>query len=275
MKFVKIRLKNVPGTLANTNKTVEEWRCVISNLSDLHAYANFEGHLISRAFLQLERTFDGSRFDGAHAGDKRTGALATLLNIRAERLEVGETFNPLIETANIHAAKVASMSRMLGRGEAICINTAGGFCGLESFLEQWKAEIIETVEKDDQGFPIDAEAMNAATLILENQDHVNTKLRDIVSKRTESKPAVILQLKEKDQRWIYKSMLNAKTLAFVSTFSDQEQVEEFLDIFDKMPRKEIIIGYYGDEIEKLTLNPRYEKVGQKHSIELINLYNIK
>jgi hypothetical protein len=268
MKFVKILYPKVP----NKKGPATEWRCIISNYSDLHAYANFEGHLISRAFLQLERTSEG-RFDAAHARDKKTGALATLLNLRAERLKEGETFRPIIEMSKIHSSKMESMSRILSTGEAICINAAGGFCGLDGFLEQWNASIIETVEKDDQGFPVDNEAMNAVTLILENQDNPNRRFVRIVEERTGTKTEVLANMKEKDNKWVFQSIRNAKTIAFSSTFDDRLQIADFLEAFLHIPRKQVIIGYWND-LDDLTKHPLYEKAAALHNVELVDMSQV-
>lgn len=271
MKFVKLRLTVPDGH--GGRKDVEEWRCVISQVHDLLLFANFEAELFARAFLQLERMKNGS-FEAAHAQDKKVGALATMLNLRRNRLKEGETFDPLIETVNIHDRKIKGMMKVLELGQTLCVHQNGSFCDLESFLSIWNGEIIATIEKDEQGFPVEIDVLKSVTLILENQDRPHSKLVDIVSKRTESKPGIITNLKEKDSGWVIKSMMNANTLAFSSTFRDQKQVIDFLNVFGKMPRKHIIIGYFGEDVKKLTDHPSYNEVASKHSVELIDLTKI-
>lgn len=269
MKFVKLRLHNVPDVVGR--KTVEEWRCVISNLQDLYQYSHFEGEMMSKAFLQLERTPEGDRFEAVHILDKKVSALAVLLNIRAERLKEGESFSPIEEVGHIFNRKIQSMEKLLLSGYQVCINSVGGFCTLDGFIEAWNAEVVETVEKEDNGFPIDNEALTASTLILENQEKVNSTFLAFVEHQTKTEPVVITHLKEKDQRWVYKSLVNASTLAFCSTFRDREQIDKFLTIFAGMSRKRIIIGHFGDEIKQLTSHSSYQEVAAKHDVEFVDL----
>lgn len=149
MKFVKLHMPGIQGT---SHKEHNEWRLVLSTYEDVLYFAQHENDLVSRAFMQLERTSDGL-FDAAHARDKRVGALGAMLNVAYHRLEEGQTFYPVLEASKLVQRKLKAFVVMIERGSEVSINYAGGYCDHDGYMTIWNATEVESIETQNVNFP--------------------------------------------------------------------------------------------------------------------------
>lgn len=261
MKYVKLYLPPCP----NHPEGIKSWHLVIDNVEDLLKYAKLDSQLYTQALLNTTKIKDGL-FEVAHEKDTRTQVVATLLNLKVTSSPEGTKIYPLIELAKICDLKTQGMLKYLTTIGPIRINEVGGYCGYENFVETWSAEVLQVVEKDTIGFPIETEALNASTLILENQHRVAKDFTAQVEAITNDTAASITMLKEKDLSWVIKSITNATTIAFESQFQDAEQLDRFMELFAKLPRKRIIIGVYEYAKSKLLNHKLWESSSNRHEI---------
>lgn len=269
MKYVKLRLANVPGC---KDGVMESWHLVIDNADDLFKYCKLDTDLYAQAYLQVERTSNPNwPFDSAHNGDARGANVATMLSCKALSTKEGDQFYPIVEVAVFCDKKAQAMLKYLLQYGSIQINESGGYCGYDSFVNIWKAEVIQTIEKDDVGFPIEQKALTASTIILENQSEVYTKFSEKVAAITSTIPAIINNLKEKDLNWIIKSIRASKTIAFESQFRDAEQLDKFMQLFSTLPEKHLIIGCSDYNKSIVTDHPLFNKNKAIHNIEFIDI----
>jgi hypothetical protein len=176
--------------------------------------------------------------------------------------------HPLVEVANMLDLKTRGMLNYINTIGAIRINEVGGYCGLDTYIETWNAEVLDTIEKDDVGFPIEKEALTAEVLILENQDYISKSFKETIKKLTNCEPAFITFLKEKDQQWVIKSIMNANTIAFTSTFTDIDQLDKFMKLFASLTKKKILIKTY--DKDKLTSHALWNDNNSKHEIIFVD-----
>jgi len=265
MKYVKLLL-NIPDGKGNINQKTE-WSLVIDNLGDLLKYARLDTKLTMSAYMRITLKSDKSGFEVAHENDKRVATIATLLNIKLASLSDNEKMYPLLEVACMLDLKTKGMFDYITNYGAIRINEVGGYCGLDQYIKIWNCKILETIDKEDVGFPIEKEALNAEVLILENQDKVSKSFKDKIKEITKCEPQLITFLKEKDQSWIIKSIMNANTIAFTSTLTDKEQIDKFMKLFLNLPKKKIIIKTY--QMDDLLNHPSWNEIKSKHEINFL------
>lgn len=263
MKYVKLYLPPCP----NHPKGIKSWHLVIDNMADLFKYAKLDAELYTQAFLNTTKTSEG-KFEVAHENDTRTQVVATMLNIRIMGTPEGEKIYPLVELASIMDKKTLAMAKLIERDGAIRINEVGGYCGYDSFVETWNAEVIQEIVKDTVGFPIESDALTAKTLILENQ-RVSSTFKKEVEEITGDTAACIDSLKEKDITWVMKSIHNAHTIAFETQLQDMQQLDSFMELFTKLPRKRIIISLSEWRRPRLLGHSLWETNTARHEIILI------
>ncbi len=267
MKYVKLRLPSVPGNLPGKTQVIESWHVVIDNLEDLFKYAKLDVELYTQAYLNTHKTSEG-KFEVSHENDTRVQVVATMMNIRIAGTPEGQKIYPLVELADIMDKKTLAMAKLIDRVGAIRINEVGGYCGYDSFVETWNAEVLQTIVKDTVGFPIESDALNAKTLILENQ-RVSSTFKKEVEAITGDTAACIDALKEKDLTWVMKSIHNAHTIAFETQLQDMQQLDNFMELFTKLPRKRIIISLSEWRRPKLLGHHLWETNEARHEIILI------
>lgn len=264
MKYVKLKI-------SHQGKITEDWHLIIDNAEDLFKYCRIDSELYAQAFVALDRNDNEEYpYDAAHQGDIRKGVMATMLNLKTKCLKEGDKMYPIIEVAQFCDKKGQDMLDYIQRMGAIQVNQSGGYCGYDSYVNTWKAEVLQTIEKDDVGFPIDEDILKCDTLILENQDKVYSKFRDIVKEMTNTVPAVITMLKERDLSWVVRSIKSATTIAFNSQLQDTEQIDKFMALFASLPKKNLIISCYEHDKSKLTKHPLFEKNKNLHNIQFIH-----
>jgi hypothetical protein len=266
MKYCKLLL-NIPDGKGNVNQKIE-WSLVIDNLADLLKYAKLDTELTMSAFMRITPKPDKSGFEVAHVNDVRVATVATLLNIKLNATNEGEKMYPIVEIAGMLDRKTRGMIKYIENYGAIRINEVGGYCGLDNYLDTWNGKILETIEKEDVGFPIEKDALNAEVLIIENQDRVNKSFTDKVKELTQCEPQFITFLKEKDQTWVVKSIMNANTIAFTSSLIDVEQINKFMTLFITLPKKKIIIKTYEKSV--LMNHSLWSENNSKHEIIFVD-----
>ncbi len=266
MKFVKLNLKT-----SRDPKHAIQWNMIIDNIEDLKAYHNLEATLNAEAFLDLGKTKRAG-----HLGDDNPRMLVidSLLKIKAHRQD-GEKTYPIIEVAKLTDQKYLSMLRLLSNGETIRVNKAGGYCTLDGFLETWGGEIIETIEKDDIGFPIDEEVIKCDTLILENSfnfyagNDFKKELKILLGEKVGT-IGVINSLRTIDKAYIIKALLNAKNVYISTQLLDDKQLDDFMTLFSNLPSKTVFLRMFGDKIEQLKAHPLFEVNNNIHKIVFFN-----
>lgn len=264
MKYVKI-LCTVPDGRGGKRQSTE-WNLVIETIADLLKYAEVNTELAVKALFRAERKPDNSGYEVSHVDDHRQQQVATFMNIKIAALRDGEYLHPFNELTRVLDLKTRRMLKTMQICGAVRVNEVGGYCGLQNYLMTWNGQILETIEKDDVGFPIEKDVLDAEVLVIENQHHVGSSLIEGVQKITDCKPRFITLMKEKDQEWVLKCIKKAKTIAFESMFQDTEQLDEFMYLFTKLPRKRIIIKVPDCRKHKLTDHPLYVDNSAYHEI---------
>jgi hypothetical protein len=264
MKYVKILL-NIPDGRGGIKQT-REWNLVIETIGDLLKYAEVNAEIAYNALFRTTLKPDNSGFEVSHIDDHRQQQVATFLNIKIASLKEGDKMHPIVELAKVLDLKTKGMLNLIQNYGPVRVNEVGGYCGLQDYIMTWNGEILETIEKEDVGFPIEKEALNADSLILENQGNINQSLYISVESITGHKPKAITLMKEKDQNWVIESITNANTIAFESTFTDTEQIDNFMKLFLSMPKKRIIIKTYNSYKPVLTSHKLWEANNAKHEI---------
>lgn len=270
MRYEKLRL-NIPGAI----ESVENWYLILSNWPDLLKYAEIDAELDMQAMLHLEKSGNEDWvFDTGHAGDNRQKKVGTMLNLRALSAKEGEKLYPIIELGKQLDAKTQGMFKTIQRYGAICVNVSGGYCPYNHFKQIWKAEIVDVVEKEDVGFPIEKAALSCETIIIENQDDVYSGMVRAVEKETRTKAVVISNLKEKDRTWVGKSLANAKNIALMSHFQDHHQVDAFMSMFTKLPKKNVLIFCSARRRSRLTNHRLWDDNNSRHNIKFFDTNNL-
>jgi hypothetical protein len=264
MKYVKLLCTFPDGRGGKRQST--EWNLVIETIGDLMKYAEVNTELAVKALFRAERKPDNSGYEVVHIDDHRQQQVATFMNIKIAALHEGEYLHPFNELTRVLDLKTRGMLKTLQTCGAVRVNELGGYCGLQDYLMTWNGQILETIEKDDVGFPIEADVLAAEVLVLENQHNVGSNLIEAVQKITGCKPQFITLMKEKDQEWVLKCIKKAKTIAFESIFQDTDQLDGFMYFFSKLPRKRIIIKVADYHKHKLTDHPLYADNSKFHEI---------
>lgn len=265
-KFIKLLLKDVPG-----KGDTQQWRMVIDNEADLTTYHHIDTQCNGEAFLGLERSKDGD-IVLSHTGPASTRqiVLQRLLHAKLQCLPQGEKMHPLFEVAAITDRKYLGMLKYITQFGAIQINEAGGYCGLESFIKTWNADILETIEKPDFGFPLEDAILTADTIILENShpewsgNYMEKRIREIIT--APGKIQTIYNLREVDHSYIFKSLSTCKNIVIESQIQDDAQVTDFMRLFSNLPTKNIYLFFSTENVAKIKAHPLYLDNSQLHNI---------
>lgn len=265
-KFIKFLLKNVPD-----KGNIQQWRLVIDNEADLKSYHNFDIKCNGEAFLGLERGKDGG-IVLSHYGmaSTRHTVLHQLLQLKLNTLKEGEKMYPIGEVANITNKKYLGMLKCISLFGAIQINEAGGYCDLKSFIKTWDADVLETIEKADFGFPLEDQIMAADTIILENShpswngNYMEGKINNVI--KSPGKVQTIYNLREIDHRYIFKSLSTCKNIVIESQIQDDAQVTDFMRLFSKLQPKNIYLFFSNDNIIKIKQHPLFYENEKLHNL---------
>lgn len=246
MKFIKLRLHNVPQ-----KGTVEEWRMVIDNLPDLEKYHDLDAYLHATALVDVE----GSKH---HAISHRGIAIAQMI-------ESKHAGSPISIVANLTDGKYLGMERQILKGNTLTISNGGSWCLLDGYISTWNAEVLATIEKDDIGFPVDEDVINADTIILENSDR-SIPFKNLYNIVGEGTVAAICNLKQIDLSYVIKAINNCKNVFIESQLIDDNQIDDFMKLFSTVKRKKIYLSLTEGGKEKIKSHPLFEKNSEIHNI---------
>ncbi len=201
----------------------------------------------------------------------REQGIARMLAAKMASTPEGEKVYPMFEIANSLDKKFDVMANYIQKyGQTIMINSAGGWCDLEGYIDMHKVTILETVEKERGGFPVDDEALNVETLILENASRPDNLFVNETVKQQFPNTSIgtITNLKEIDERYVYKCICNAKNIAVTTQAQDEDQINAFVQMFLAIKeRKNIFIATTEEGKERITSNPNYKNVTDNHTIQ--------
>ncbi len=252
MKFIKIKIKD----------TVQ-WRLVIDNQEDVFAYNKVETEENFRAYLNYNNheIKEGTR----------EHTIKKLIDINIEALKYGEEKSPILILSEIQNKKIEGMLKCI-KLDDICVNKAGGYCLLNSFLETHNAEIIETIVKKDIGFPNDDYPISSDLIILENDKVVDNlflselKTNNILTDST--KYISFTNLKLQDRTYVFKCIEKTKSIATQTQLMDIEQVDAFINQFVFLKDKKNI--YIKTEDNMYLINhPAYNVLLNQHTITFL------
>lgn len=269
-KFVKLNLHNIPGKGDDI-----QWRLVIDNLEDLNRYHSLDATLNMEAFMAMEREPNGGPIKLSHTGAQPTRqiALQTYIHSKVMTTPVGQKVYPIIEVAQLTDKKYLGMFKYVSQYGAIAINPAGGYCDLSSFIKTWNADILEWVEKDDFGFPVDDAILEADTIILENS-HPDYKTYGEwqAAKKVPNAGVIktIYHLREVDRTYVFQSLKGCKNVVIESEIMDAEQLNGFFKMFLNLPRKNVYLFVREENRAKITDHPDYTQATTLHNIQFMD-----
>lgn len=258
MKFVKIRIKDIK------KEVTIQWQMVIDNMEDLNKYHHLDATLNAQALIALPKTKAMQHID-----NPRMAAIDTMLEIASYS---EEKKYPIIEVARLTDMKYAAMVSFMRTRGALRVAMGGGFCGLQDYLKTWNGEILETIEKDDLGFPVDDKVVKCDTLVLENsfyRDELGEYTRKEIQKAVGDNVGVIgfiHGLTAVDISYVFKAIMNAKNVYISSQLLDDQQLDGFMELFTKVPRKNIYLDMYAKTIAKLKAHKLFETNNNIHKI---------
>jgi len=259
MKFVKLKFPNGKNT---------QWRLIISTIEELAKYREFDTEAYSYAFLKSNKE-PVSLAEMATITD-RSSAIAVMLESKRRTTPEGEKIYPLIELANHIDRKSASMLKSLHYG-ALCVNEVGGFCLYEDFIKTHNAIVAETIDTKIGGFPSDAEPLNVQTLIVENNDTVDSVFFDTIRNRYNgTKIGTICRVPEVDGRYLFSCINNAKAIAMHTEALNSTQVDAFIEMFLNLStRKDVYIETSESGEERIQSHPKFKLLNHNIFIKTI------
>lgn len=274
--FIKLK---IPGRPYSTNKELREdtytWKLVISDLEEFAKYAGHDAEATVHAYLALAEKNERGNFSHMGSLPSREMALATYLSY-AVHLPDREKIYPILEAAGINDKKLQGMAKALVNGHTLAISSGMGWCTLQSFMEIWNCEVVETREKEGFGFPIELESEeDVDTVALENASRQEYTKRGIEERIAESIPdpgkvAILFNLKETDESYVFKMLKSAKNVYIQSSFQDPKQIESMGKMFMMIPGKNVYIKTWSDRDKRnLTEHGSYEMLSRKHNIKFI------
>lgn len=269
-KFVKLKLNDLP----NDEVPDIQWRLVIDNLKDLDNYHSLNATLNMEAFMSMERD-KGGNIKLSHTGavPTRTIALERLLHAKFSTTPEGQKVYPIIEVALITDKKHLGMIKCITNHGAIQINEAGGYCDLNGFIKTWNAEILEEIEKPDFGFPVNDAPLQADTIILENshRDYTGSYLEKTVKEDIKNCGNVqtIYSLREVDHTYLFKCLSLCKNIATRTQLQDDNQLDQFMKMFKKMPPKNVYLYVSKDVEERIRKHEYFAENNYTHNIKFM------
>ena len=278
-KFIKLKLKNVPKSRSISAENVSDdfysfsWKLVLDNRDDFFKWAEYDAEASAHAFLSLAGKNSNSKGDYTHLGglSDREAGLATGIKLAAHAAD-GRKIYPIIEASKMNDLKQAAMLRQIMTGRTICIHGNGvGWCDLESFMRTWDAQIVEELEKEGFGFPVDSEELKAETIVLENAPKEDWRYKYMLERvkacvETGS-IGFIFSLKEADERYVFKAMNHAKNIYIESQFEDANQISSVAKaLMNISETKNLYINSSNEPIQRLKNHHDFEKVSMKHKI---------
>jgi len=265
-KFIKLLLKDIPKV---GNEI--QWRLVIDDIETLNKYHSLDATLNMEAFMTMEREPNGGDIKLSHTGAAPTRAimLQTYLQAKIMTTPANEKVYPIIEVASLTDRKYLAMFKYILSHGAIQINPSGGYCGLESFINTWNADILEELEKDDFGFPIEEDIILADTIILENSHPDYASSGEWKANKFVANPGTIktiYHLREMDATYVFKCVTACKNVVIESQLLDNSQLDSFIKMFLNVPGKNIYLILSKENEIKIKSHPLYEQANAIHNI---------
>ena len=265
-RFVKLKLKELP----KSEKEYDiRWTLVIDNKSDLDKYHEIDAHANMEMFLNIERDDDGDiKLSHTAAAPTRGIAIQRMLQAKIMSTPEGETIYPIIEVANYTDKKYLSMLKYITEHGAIQINSTGGYCGLQSFINTWDAEVLEDIEKDSFGLPVEDAVFDADTVILENSHKDYTSIEDSAKRHIKNPGVVraIYNLMEVDKSYILKCLSHCNNVFIRSELQNDKQVNEFSEMFCLVSKKNIYLQLSEEGQLKIKSLKIFKTLSVKHNI---------
>ena len=268
MEFV---LEQLPT--GKDGKELLSWFLLLTTKEDVLAYLRIdvERYLSALQGMQLKKCKEereiNVRLD--HLSGNREVVIATALKFRMLAAKEGEKVYPILVINDVAVEKAKSMTHHLNVSGVVQINEAGGWCGHERFLEIHNAKIIERRPIEDGliQFP-QGDPLTGVVLILENDGHIDNNVYsqalEISEKRYKCDPSSIKNLKDKDQKWVAKSIANAAVIVTETRAVDPQQLNSMMKLFSKLQGKEIHIRT--EFKETITGHPLFETNNQLHKV---------
>lgn len=262
-KFIKISFNQ-----AKNEEYEVQWRKVIETKEELDEYHSMNARNTFETFLTLDRDESGE-FIGETDDTKRLGQF---LNSKVFSLKEGELINPMVEVANLCDDKYFAILNYIENYGAIQMNEAGGWSGIDGFLKTWNAKIIERKETSGGGFPIDDEIEKVDILILENSIEENSDNQIEKAKKylNSSSIKTLYSLKDIDKDYLVKSILSANKIWLSSQLQSEQQINEFMELFSKLPEKNIYLNLDEDNVLKIKSHKLFETNNAIHKINFVN-----
>jgi len=269
-RFIKLKLNGLPKDEDNDI----QWRLVIDNKDDLDQYHELDAEANMECFLHLERNKDGSiALSHTAAAPVRGIAMQRMLDAVIHSTPEGEKIYPIFEVAKYTDKKYLGMLRYIQQYGAIQINSSGGYCGLQSFIDTWDAEIIEDIQKEKFGFPTDEQLLLADTIVLENSHKEYCSTGAWSAKKYIQKAGIvktIYNLKEIDSDYIFQSLQKCKNVFISTELQDDKQLDGFMKMFLNLPAKDIYLKLSADNVNKIKSHYLFHENNRKHFIHFVN-----
>ena len=247
MKFLKLQLNH------HTVDDKVQWRLCLENSQDVRNYSKIDAEKIFTAYLHSDNE--------KHPPEGRLSAIMRLLDCTRRCLKEGEVMYPMLEIANICDNKIIGMEKVL-KFSPVLVNMVGGYCDLHSFIKQWNCTILEEIVTDGIGFPV--EIKESDVLVLENNSSITMTVSDYLKFNNITDYTVIPLLKEVDSSLVKKAIIRANTIIIESQFLDNMQNENFLMLFNSMPKKRIVL--FSTNFAKIKQYSLFKEVSEKHEI---------
>ena len=280
-KFLKLKFRKripVSRSIVKEGEVEQEfyqsaWVLTLSNEEEFNLWSNYDAEATIHSYMTLADKNQNSRGDYSHLGglSTREEGLARAIQM-AKYCSNEEKIYPIIEAAKINDLKQAGILRAIRRGNTVALHANGmGWCILKSYMETWDAEIVNEVVKDKFSFPIEDEAINAKTIVLENAPKDDWKykcMRERVKEMVADAGDIsfIFSLKEVDERYVFKAIMNAANIYIESEFEDENQLSYMANAFMNIPQKNIYIRAGDSAQKRLFNNPLYQQAAGKHNI---------
>ncbi len=256
MKFVKIK-HNAMG------ESDSSWALIIDSEEDLTRYLTNDAKLNFKVLLNTDFSY--------HVAGIRENIINTALWVEKHTAYETKINPPIVTVAKFQDKKAIGMFKIMKQYGALKINENGGYCPLDSYLQIWNGSIIDEIIKDDLGFPIENSTITKHKyLVLENNNGITYNVSQYFKSNNIQNYGVIKNLREKDQRYVFQLIQNAKNIIIDSEFIDYEQNKRFLSMFLKLKPKNIILFSYKNSVKNISTEPLFIENEKLHNITIIS-----
>lgn len=273
MLFRKIRIERVPGKTGPQ----ESWLMIIRTEEELFQYLDMDTTHMAEAMMSL-----GTNSTYSHLSAPRERILSVAFQSAAMTAEMeNKTVFPHEVLAKFCGRKGMAMMGLLQREGPIQVNEAGGYCTYDIFKDIWNLEVLDEVEKDSTYFPTDKDPLVKEVLFLENAERVDVHFYRKVSdmfptefdyNKGKFSVGKIELMKERDPRFVTKSIENSRVIAIKSEFEDRVQLTNMMKLFHSFHfnKKHVIISTSDEGKARLMAHEDYQVNSYNHEITFID-----